>query len=122
MLFGLPFIPLEDVKDIFDEVMGAIHDDVHDLANYVEVNYVNGYPARGRRRAVAPRFPPNCWNVYSLVLSKAQRTNKTVESWHARFQKSIVTHHSSISGNLLNTLKRPARKRSDDHTTHWRAC
>lgn len=108
-LLALPFIPLDDIEEVFDLIVlnSPQPDDVHnipedviehliDLLNYVDRVYVKGISARGRRRAVQPRFPPKIWNLYQLTLTKQQRSTNTVEGWHSRFQRIIVQHHSGI--------------------------
>jgi hypothetical protein len=95
-LLALPFVPLDVVVDVFEQLKDDIHDIVDELATYIEVTYISGKPARGRRRAVAPRFPKELWNVYEMTLSKMQRTNNIVEEWNSRFQKLINAHHATI--------------------------
>lgn len=96
ILLAIPFVPLVDVEEAFDLIYDEVHDDCITLADYVEKTYVRGTPARGRRRATAPRFSPQKWNVYQQVIDRSQRTNNVVEGWHSKFQKMIVTHHSNI--------------------------
>lgn len=104
-LLALPFVPLTDITEIFDFIVNNLEDQemdedvktkLFDLISYVERVYVRGVPARGRRQAVAPRFPPNLWNCYDMVLTKQQRTTNAVEGWHSRFQRIIIAHHSKI--------------------------
>lgn len=96
LFFSLPFIPLSDLLTVFDAIMDEVHEDVVPLGLYIETTYVRGRPARGRRKAIEPRYPPTLWNVYDLVLQNDDRTNNVVEGWHSRFQKMINTHHASI--------------------------
>lgn len=107
-LMGLPFIPLDNIEEVFDYLLEISHDDVQDLMTYFETTYLRGRPARGRRRAVPPRFPPQLWNVYERVLNRADRTNNFVEGWHSKFQKMIVTHHATI-WKFLDTIKKDQR-------------
>lgn len=107
-MLALPFIPLDDIPDVFDaisdEAARIVEDDgneeiLHNLTNlidYVETFYIRGRPARGRRRAAGPRFEPILWNVYQLVLQRQNRTTNAAEGWHSRFQKLIISHHSGI--------------------------
>lgn len=95
-LMALPFVPIDDVEEVFDIVYNELHDDVIPLAEYLKATYVRGRPARGRRRAVPPRFSPPKWNVYDCVRTGGHRTNNVVEGWHSRFQKLIFTHHASV--------------------------
>lgn len=96
MLFALPFLPLEDLEETFDLLYNDIPDSVISLWEYIEATYVRGRPARGRRRAISPRFAPSTWNVYSLVRNRMHRTTNIAESWHSKFQKMIQVHHSSV--------------------------
>ncbi|XP_051173358.1 uncharacterized protein LOC127289462 [Leptopilina boulardi] len=58
MLCALAFVPHENVSEHFDTLMEDIPDDFICVADYFEVTYVRGKPARGRRKAVAPRYSP----------------------------------------------------------------
>lgn len=96
-LMALPFIPLEDLMETYDMLEADFEDErVLDLAEYFEVTYLRGRPARGRRRATPPRYPPPTWNVYQSVLNRQARTNNKVESFHSRFQRIVVAHHLNI--------------------------
>lgn len=95
-LMAIPFVPLEHVQEVFDSIAENVTERVEELVLYIERTYVTGVPARGRRRAVQPRFPPQTWNAYNLVLNGVQRTTNSVEGWHSKFQKAIVTHHANI--------------------------
>lgn len=95
-LLALPFIPLEDVVEVFDSLLDDLHETVIPLYDYVDETYVRGKKARGRRAATAPRFEPAMWNVYESVLNKLHRTNNSAEAWHAKFLKMIITTHSPI--------------------------
>lgn len=104
-LMALPFVPLADVEETFDIIANACPEDVMELAAYVEVTYVRGRAARGRRRATSPRYAPAIWNCYSAVLNRQQRSTNACEGWHSRFQRLIVSHHSSIWKFLENVKK-----------------
>lgn len=74
-LLTLPFIPVTDIHVVFDDIItnmpefDEIEEQVFDLINYIEVTYVRGRAARGRRAATNPRFGPEIWSVYDLVLN-----------------------------------------------------
>lgn len=57
-LLSLPFILVNDVIHVFvgniPELDHIIEEKLYDLINYVEVTYVKGRPARGRRAATSP--------------------------------------------------------------------
>lgn len=102
---SIPFIPLDHIVNTFDEVSDGVEESVLDLSLYIERTFVRGIPARGRRREVPPRFPPHVWNVYNLVLNGTQRTINTIEGWHSKFKKCIVTHHANIWKFIENLQK-----------------
>lgn len=97
-LMALPFIKVEDVVETFLNIGDNLPESegVEGLWDYIDVNYVRGRPKRGRREAIPPRFNIEAWNVHVSVLENVHRTNNHVESFHAKFLKMIVTHHSSI--------------------------
>ncbi|KAJ4427165.1 hypothetical protein ANN_24781 [Periplaneta americana] len=63
-----------------------------DSAPYIS----RGGQARGKRIAVAPRFPPEEWDVYESTLHGHHRTNNIVEVFHWRFQRIVSAHYVSI--------------------------
>jgi len=87
-VLGLPFLPLDDVIDVFNDMEDDLSDAVLEVYEYFEKTYLVGTPGRGRRRAVPPRYPPAIWNVYEAVIHDDHRTNNMVESFHNTFQKS----------------------------------
>lgn len=62
----------------------------------MQVNYIRGRRARGRRRAVEPRYPPKQWNLYEATLKGEAITNNNQEGWHNRFQTLVGRHHPSF--------------------------
>lgn len=95
--FGLPFLPLEDLEEVFDSLVEEIEDEnILDLATYIEQTYIRGFPARGRRAARPPLYPPPYWNVYPSVLNRMHRTTNVVEGFHSLFQRIISAHHVNI--------------------------
>lgn len=95
-LMSLPFVPEEDVNEVFDALVEVLEDEVLPISDYIETTYIKGRPARGRRRAAPPLFPANLWNVHDSVLNDVQRTTNQVEGWHSRLQRMMTTHHASI--------------------------
>lgn len=102
-LLTLPFIPVTDIHVVFDDIItnipefdDEIEEQVFDLINYIEVTYVRGRAARGRRAATNPRFGPEIWSVYDLVLNKFQRSNNSVEGWNSRFMRLSLQPHVGV--------------------------
>lgn len=88
-LLGLPFVPVEDIPEVFDSISDEVTSaEVAAVYKTVEVTYVHGIVARGRRRAVPPRYPPKIWCAHEAVLHDQHRTNNMVEGFHNKFQKS----------------------------------
>jgi len=76
----------------------------------VEVTYVRGRRARGRRPAVEPRFPPPVWNAYEAVIHE-YRTSNMMEGYHNKFRKSVQAFHTRI-WRFLEAIKIKATTRS----------
>nr|XP_018904398.1 PREDICTED: uncharacterized protein LOC109035279 [Bemisia tabaci] len=104
-LMALPFIPPADLVETFIFLYEEIDDALIEFATYVDHTYVRGKPARGRRRAVPPLFPPETWNVYNLVLADRIRTNNAVEGFHSKFNQIVGTHHANI-WKLIDAFKK----------------
>lgn len=114
-LFGLPFIPIPMLFDVFDDLFEDIQNsnlqnlnDVVDLYSYMEHIFIRGTAARGRRRATPPRYRPEIWNMYESTRARLARTNNFAEAWNAKFTKLIVTHHSNL-WKFLENLKKDER-------------
>lgn len=104
-VMALAFVPEEDLREVFDWLKNRVDDAVDDVVAYMEKVYVRGVPARGRRRATPPLFPPTVWNVHNQVLADEARTTNVVEGWHSRFQRLINAHHPSV-WKVLEYLKK----------------
>lgn len=115
IILALPFLPLADIIEAFVDLQDVIDDEVRPLWRYVDETYVRGRRAWGRRRAVAPLFPPSVWNVYQACLDGDQRTNNFVESWHARFAKHVATYHPNI-WKFLDKLRKEIKEHDQQMT------
>lgn len=108
-LLALPFVPLPQILQVFDELQDeSLPEEVVPLYLYVERTWYRGVPARGRRRAVAPRYRPELWNQYVATISRIARTNNYSEAWNAKFTKQIMTHHANL-WKFIDFLKRDQR-------------
>lgn len=95
-LISLPFIPFEDLQEIFNNLMDNLNESVVDFSTYIESTYIREQPVCGRRQVVPPKFPSEMCNAYELVLCQRQRTNNIVEGIHSKLRKVLLTHHSNI--------------------------
>lgn len=105
MLCALAFVPPDDVIKHFETLEEDIPDQVLPIADYLEVNYIRGRPARGRRRAVSPRYKPELWSQYQAVLDRTARTNNVSEGWHNRLQVIMGKKHPSMYAFLVELQK-----------------
>lgn len=48
-LLALPFIPIQDVEQTYDDLLERIHSDAEDLVTYTETTYVRGCPGGGEQ-------------------------------------------------------------------------
>ena len=59
ILLAVAFVPVDDVPTAFNLLRGTWReDDFKPVLDYFGKTYVHGVPAKGRRRAVAPRYSP----------------------------------------------------------------
>lgn len=93
MLIAMSFVPPEDVGSAFDELSESRPDNLQNVYDYWEDNYV-GRLRRNRR--ANPLFPITMWNMRGRVADGMPRTNNSVEGWHNAFQSSVACHHPTI--------------------------
>ncbi|KAK3918974.1 DNA gyrase subunit B [Frankliniella fusca] len=95
-LMAIPFVPVNEVEEVFDMVYDEVDDRVLNLATHLDNNYIRGHRALRRRRAVPPMFPLALWNVHEQAVENTHRTNNVVEAYHSKFQKLLVVHHANV--------------------------
>jgi len=66
-------------------------DEMDQLFQYCDRCYLRGVPARGRGRAVWPRYEPNTWNQCNAVIANSHRTNCISEGSSMTLKKDKVT-------------------------------
>lgn len=71
---GLPVVPLENVNEIFEDVVENAEENVIGHAERVQIRGRQGI----RIRPKAPRFLPETWNVCTLGLNDNHRMNDPV--------------------------------------------
>ena len=95
MLCATAFLPPAQVIEGFENLAGNLRnlydDEVDELLEYFEDNYV------GRFRRNAPRRPPlfalDLWNMFHRTDDELPRTNNSVEGWHRSFQAHVSSCH-----------------------------
>lgn len=96
MLMSLAFVPVGDIRRAFTTLRAACPAELHGVFDFFKKNYITGTPARGTRRATAPRYSPPLWNQYATALVKSHRTNNVSEGWHNRFSQVVGKHHPDL--------------------------
>ena len=90
-LIGLAFVPLANVQESFDTIVGDVTEDLFqklaDEILYFQKTWVGGSMVAGRMTAA--RYPPPNWNVRQRTLDKNNRTNNHVESFHSKLKYFI---------------------------------
>ena len=93
---ALPFIPEEDLLDIFKDLVKTSSNILEGFVSYLGKNYIGIHLNGDIWNVCTPRFGIHTWNTYNSVLSGLRRTNNVVEGWHSRFQKVVVSKHATI--------------------------
>jgi hypothetical protein len=65
MMFGFPFVPIENVFEVLDFIAETARDKLVELLHCSERIFARGGQVRGRRRAGSPRFAPELWEAYN---------------------------------------------------------
>lgn len=108
MLLALAYVPEEDVKAAFNIVKAQAPAALVEVLTYFSENYVHGRPARGRRAAVRPRYPPQLWNQHEAARLGEHKTNNVSEGWHNRFRLVVGKHHPDLYSALHELQKEEA--------------
>ena len=74
-------------------VLWRTENTIYMTTDYVKRVYIHLKHGRCRRQPVAPRFPPEPWNVCQVELNSKRRTNNAVEGWYGKSQKLMVVQH-----------------------------
>lgn len=105
MLAALAYVPIGDVECYFARLKGTAPPEMKAYIDYFDATYVNGVPARGRRRAVRSRYPIHLWNQYDAAVQGLAKTNNVSEGWHNRFNMLMAKNHPDIYSFIKNVLK-----------------
>lgn len=100
MMLALAFVPLAEVPRIFSLLKKDESEDLLSIFEYFEKNYVFGVIARGRRRGILPRYPPEIWNQHQAALTGSHNTKNVSEGWHNRIQlvlENIIPNFTLLS-------------------------
>lgn len=112
MMAALAFVPMQQVPRVFRLLHDEVDYELLPLSQYFGKTYVVGRLARGRRKAVDPRYPPALWNQYDAALNGEQKTNNLSEGWHNRFNLVVGKAHPSLYSALTEFQKEQAHSES----------
>ncbi|XP_043473262.1 uncharacterized protein LOC122505604 [Leptopilina heterotoma] len=79
MMLGLAFVPPDRVKTVFQLLAEKAPEELLPVLDYFNENYITGRPARGRRRAIPPRYQVHTWNQHKTTMEGSHRTNNNSE-------------------------------------------
>lgn len=108
MIAALAFVPVEEVPRIFRLLQNLVEEELLPVMQYFGETYVIGRPARGRRKAVAPRYSPITWNQHEAALAGAHKTNNLSEGWHNRFNIVVGKAHPDLYSIITEFQKEQA--------------
>lgn len=108
MMLSLAFVPPDDVKSAFQLLLNTSPEELRSVLDYFGKNYIIGRPARGRRRAILPRYPIPIWNQHEAALQGFSKTNNASEGWHNRFAIVVRKHHPDLYSILTEIQKEQA--------------
>lgn len=107
MLLALAFTPVPDVPRVFRKLNQSVVESLHPVMQYFETTYI-GICARGRRAAVAAKYPPTLWNQREAALNGDHKTNNVSEGWHNRFRLLVGKNHPDFYSLLMEIQKEQA--------------
>ena len=97
LLSSLAFVPINDVRNVFDSVSQYLVTKYGDLLDdyilYFQRNYV-GITIGERLRE--PRFAIRLWNLHDTAISSGPRTNNSVEGYNHAMNSSFGMSHPTV--------------------------
>ena len=109
MIFALAFVPLDKIDEYLDALSTELPEELQDLLNWFEDNYVGRQNRRGNGRR-APLFHPEIWNLHQRTLNGEDRTNNHAEAAHRRLQYELGMQHPTI-WKLIDGLRKVQKGR-----------
>jgi hypothetical protein len=83
MITAIAFVKIDDIDKVVDELAEYLPDELQDLLDWFENNYIGrkNRSKSGRRPAL---FPLILWNVHDRVINDQHRTNNYAEAANRR--------------------------------------
>uniref|UniRef100_A0A914V4C5 MULE transposase domain-containing protein n=1 Tax=Plectus sambesii TaxID=2011161 RepID=A0A914V4C5_9BILA len=86
MVWAMAFIPLDDLEDVWDQLVATLDQQLRPLFEYFDEYYMGKRQLAGTH--TLPRFAWAIWNMFERTRDGLPRTNNSVEAFH----KSLNTH------------------------------
>ncbi|XP_057340604.1 uncharacterized protein LOC130677765 [Microplitis mediator] len=101
MLLALSFVPIDDVRSAFDQLVETKYykdheAELHGILDYFERTWI-GVLSRSGKSRLKPYFALRLWNYYEAVINDLIRSNNAVEGWHNSFNKQVRVAHASFN-------------------------
>lgn len=94
MLLPLTYIPWEHVKETFTLLPEEAPEKLEPILTYFNEYYVNGKVARGRRKAIAPRYSIPTYNQYEVLRIRGSKTNNYNDGFFHNRLMTVVSKPS----------------------------
>lgn len=95
MILALAFVPIPQLDEAIEQLSKAIPNELQELLNWFEDNYV-GRPGRRGNARRPPIFAVDMWNLHERVLHNVDRTNNHSEAANRRLQNELGMDHPTI--------------------------
>ena len=99
MIYALSLVPEPEIVHAWVDVVRPFFtehfpdsEEVDDFLHYFERNFIGLVRYDGTRRN--PMFAYSMWNIHARVMNGDPTTNNAVESWNARWNRSMGTNHN----------------------------
>ncbi|XP_053592956.1 uncharacterized protein LOC128667325 [Microplitis demolitor] len=101
MLMSLAFVPPNDVKEAYDELVKSefyVENEqrLSGLLDYYESTWI-GVLKRNKVDRSAPMFSIELWNCYDSVINEEMKSNNGIEGWHHSFNALVRIYHANLS-------------------------
>ena len=99
LIYALSLVPEPEIAHAWVDVVRPFFtehfpdsEEVDDFLHYFERNFIGLVRYDGTRRN--PMFAYSMWNIHARVMNGDPTTNNAVESWNARWNRSMGTNHN----------------------------
>ncbi|XP_025406828.1 uncharacterized protein LOC112680829, partial [Sipha flava] len=104
IITAIAFVKIDDIDKVVDELAEYLPDELQDLLDWFEDNYIGrkNRSKSGRRPAL---FPPILWNVHDRVINDQDRTNNYAEAANRKLNTEMGVSHLTLWSFILSLHK-----------------